>query len=259
MLTRFPRNGLQKQKGFILKLLPGAKKINRQATDPSQKLLSSFEKTFYNLRESFSIDFDFSYLNKIDSDQLLYLIAAFGSEENYQQFITLSSLRPNVDFQDYHSQAIYIAFKYRNINLIAYFLKYMKIYMKDVDESLFSIMLGFAAEFGYLRIVQDIMKNCKCDPAFEDNYAIRWSASEGHLDVVKYLMSLDSKDGIDPTAEDNEAIRCAAQEGHLHVVKYLMEEVDSTYDIDPAAGGNQAIRLAVQGGHLDVVKSGFNI
>ena len=95
---------------------------------------TSFEKEFYELRQSFSIDFDFSYLANVNSDQLLYLIAAFGSEENYEKFITLSSLRSNVNFQCYHCQAIYIAFKYRNINLITYFLKYMKIYEDGVEE-----------------------------------------------------------------------------------------------------------------------------
>ena len=79
MLTRFPRNYLQNHKGFILKLLPEAKKINRQATNPTLKVLKIFEKAVYELRESFSIGFNFSYLNKINSDQLLYLVAAFGS------------------------------------------------------------------------------------------------------------------------------------------------------------------------------------
>ena len=54
-------------------------------------------------------------------------------------------------------------------------------------------MLGLTAEFGYLNIVQDITKNCKCDPEFGKNYAIRWSSKGGHLEVMKYLMILDSK------------------------------------------------------------------
>ena len=43
------------QKGFVLKLLPESKKLHQQPADPSQKVLSSFEKAFYELRESFSI------------------------------------------------------------------------------------------------------------------------------------------------------------------------------------------------------------
>ena len=225
------------QKGLIVKLFTEAKKIIRRATNPH--LLSSItpiEKEFYELRESFSIDFDFSHLANIDSNQLLYLVSAFGSVQNYETFITLSSLRSDVDFQKYHRQAIYIAFKYRNINLITYFLKYLKIYEKDVDENLPSIMLVFAAEFGYVDIVREIMKNGKCDPAANNNMAIRWSAKRGHLDVVRYLMEdVDSKYGIDPAAQDNVAIRWSAEAGHLDVVKYLMG-LDSKYGIDRSIG-----------------------
>ena len=240
----------QNQKGFIVKLLPEAKKVHRR---PGR--LSQFEKQFYELRESFSIDFNFSYLGNIKSDCLLHFVVAFGTEENYEKFITLASLQADVDSQKYHRLAIYIAFKYRNTNLITYFLKYMKTYLKEaVDQNLLSTMLGFAAEFGYVHIVREITEDCnKCNPAFEENYAIKEAAKRGHLDVVKYLMSLDSKYGIDPAARGNLAIRNAATEGHLDVVKYLMS-LDSKYGIKPAAFDNKAIGNAARGGHLHVVK-----
>ena len=159
----------------------------RKCIDIPLARLSSEEKQFYELRESYSIDFNFSYLGNINSDCLLYFVAAFGTEENYEKFITLSSLQADVDSQRYHRLAIYIALKYRNMNLITYFLRYMKIYVKDdVDQNLLSTMLGFAAEFGYVHIVREIMEDCnKCNPAFEDNYAIKDAASKGHLHVVK--------------------------------------------------------------------------
>ena len=62
----------------------------------------------------------------MNCDQLLYLVAAFGSEENYKTFIEKSRLRETVNFPNCHRLAIYIALKYRNMNLITYFLKYMK-------------------------------------------------------------------------------------------------------------------------------------
>ena len=190
-------------------------------------------------------------MNNIGSDELLYCISAFGSEEDYAKFI---SLQLNVDSEIYRHQAIHTAFKYSNIDLITYFLEYMKLYEEAVDDNLLSSMLGFAAEFGYLKIVREIMKNSKCDPTADDNYAIRNAVKIGHLDVVKYLMSLDSKYGIDPAADDNDAILHAAEKGRLHVLKYLMEEVDSKYGIDPAAFDNSAIGCAASGGHLDFVK-----
>ena len=162
---------------------------------------TTIETQFYNLRESHNIEFNFSYLSNIDSDKLLYFIAAFGSEQNYQQFIEdLPSVRSSVDCEDYHHRALYIAFKYGSIKLITYFLKSLKLYEDDLAGAL--RLLGFAAEFGYVCIVRDIMKNYQCDPAFQNNYAIRWSASDGHLEVIKYLMSLDSKYGMDPAAND---------------------------------------------------------
>ena len=66
------RNDHHNQKGFLVKFLPEAKKINQQATEPVEEL-------FYELRGSFSIDFDFSHLVNIDSIHLLYLNSAFGS------------------------------------------------------------------------------------------------------------------------------------------------------------------------------------
>ena len=83
-----------------------------------------------------------------------------------------------------------------------------------INEEDASKMLCIAAEFGYVNIVQGIMKNGKCDPAAGDNYAIRVAASFGHLEVMRYLMNLDSKYGIGPGAGDNTAIRKAAEGGH---------------------------------------------
>lgn len=103
-----------------MKFLPEAKKINQQGTEPVEEL-------FYELRESFSINFDFSYLANIDSIHLLYLVSAFGFIQNYETFIMLSSLKSNVNVHKYHRQAIYIAFKCANFKLINYFLKYLKI------------------------------------------------------------------------------------------------------------------------------------
>ena len=75
---------------------------------------------------------------------------------------------------------------------------------------------------------------------------------------------MDSNFCIDLSAEDNYAIRCSASGGHLDVVKYLIEKGDSKYQIDLAASNNYAIRHAALYGHLDVVKkfngrSGFKV
>ena len=43
----------------------------------------------------------------------------------------------------------------------------------------------------------------------------------GHLEMVKYLLSLRPEFNIDPTAQNNFAIVWAAANGHLEMVKYL--------------------------------------
>ena len=97
-------------------------------------------------------------------------------------------------------------------------------------------MLDSAALYGYLKIIQILVQDFQCNRAAQDNYAIRYAAEYGHLDVVKYLMEgVDEKYGIDPASENNWTIQCAASNGHLDVVKYLMH-LDSKYGIDQSIG-----------------------
>ena len=73
------------------------------------------------------------------------------------------------------------------------------------------------------RIHNILIKN-KCSKKFLDkyniknNYTLRISATNGHLNVVKYLI----KCGADISANNNEALRMSAANGHLNVVKYLL-------------------------------------
>jgi len=83
------------------------------------------------------------------------------------------------------------------------------------------------------------------DVTIGDNYAIRYSAQKGHLEIVKYLI----KHGADVTAFNNYAICCAAPNGHLEIVKYLIE-----HGADVAARHNHAIRGASENGYLELVK-----
>jgi ankyrin repeat protein len=49
---------------------------------------------------------------------------------------------------------------------------------------------------------------------------VGFASENGHLDVVKYLVS----QGADITADDNYAVRWASFYGHLEVVKYLVSQ-----------------------------------
>jgi ankyrin repeat protein len=50
-------------------------------------------------------------------------------------------------------------------------------------------------------------------PVDEINRALRWSAYNGHLEIMKCL--------VEQGADDDEALICSAEYGHLEVVKYL--------------------------------------
>ena len=50
-----------------------------------------------------------------------------------------------------------------------------------------------------------------------DNYALRWNAENGHLDVVKLLI----EKGADIHAENDYALRWSAKYCHLEVVNLL--------------------------------------
>lgn len=104
------------------------------------------------------------------------------------------------------------------MNLITYFLKYMKIYLKDdVDQNLLSTILGFAAEFGYVYIVWEI------------------THGGGHLHVVKYLMSLDPKYGMDPAAIESNQAHLSSTYFKTHVCFITLNELASrsqTYQLD---------------------------
>lgn len=79
----------------------------------------------------------------------------------------------------------------------------------------------------------------------DNNYAVRWAAEKGHLEVVKYL----HKSGANITADSNYAVRWAADNGHLKVVEYLHKNGANIVACD-----NYAVRMAASNGHLEVVK-----
>ncbi len=60
----------------------------------------------------------------------------------------------------------------------------------------------------------------------DDDYALRWAAECGHLEVVKYLVE-DHEANVH--ALNEWALRWAARNGHLEVVKYLKSYILSQF------------------------------
>ena len=78
------------------------------------------------------------------------------------------------------------------------------------------------------------------------NYQLRWAARGGHLDIVKYLVSV----GADIHDCYPHAALChAAANGHLDVVKYLI-----SLGADVHAEDDGALRWAERNKHTEVAE-----
>jgi hypothetical protein len=78
------------------------------------------------------------------------------------------------------------------------------------------------------------------------DYSLKWAAMNGHLELVKYLI-LDEH--CDYALNHNYAFRYAAGNGHLEVIKYLSTLVKC----DHRSNSDHALRLAASNGHVDAV------
>ena len=68
------------------------------------------------------------------------------------------------------------------------------------------------------------------DVSANDNYAIRSASLNGHVEVVKALLSSPN---VDPSALKSEALRSAVERNNFGVVKLLMEDDR----VDPSVNG----------------------
>ena len=92
-----------------------------------------------------------------------------------------------------------------------------------------------------------LLKDERVDPSADSNYAIQWTCSNGHVEIVKLLLA---DERVDPSAGNNYAIREACENGHVEVVKMLLADER----VDPRADNNFAIRTACINGHVEIVK-----
>lgn len=116
------------------------------------------------------------------------------------------------------------------------------------------------------------------DIRYEDNFALRWAATNGHLHMLKFLKEM----GLtiqDVRAEFNFALRHAASGGHLEVLQFLKDwrDVDGEKSMivpwGPTYGGHdlvgpkarltledvrmyncQVVRNAASGGHIHILQ-----
>jgi hypothetical protein len=107
--------------------------------------------------------------------------------------------------------------------------------------------IKWAASKGHIEIVKLLLADKRVDPSAEYNYAIIWASYNGYTEIVKLLLA---DDRVDPSANNNYAIRYTANKGHIEIVKLLLNDKR----VDPSAEYNYAIRYAAENGHIEIVK-----
>jgi ankyrin repeat protein len=76
------------------------------------------------------------------------------------------------------------------------------------------------------------------------------AASDG--DIVTVQAELDR--GVSPSIGKNEPLKVAAYNGHLDVVRLLLSEQYISRGVDPAANGNEVLDLAAWNGHTRIIQ-----
>jgi len=109
----------------------------------------------------------------------------------------------------------------------------------------YNVALQVSAHNGHLVVVKYLV-SIGADIHANDGFALLLSAGVGHLEVIKYLVSV----GANIHTNDYWALRCCANNGHLEVVKYLVNVVGANIHVRDDA----ALRWSAEEGHLEVVK-----
>ena len=111
--------------------------------------------------------------------------------------------------------------------------------------------LRWSANNGNLETIKYLV-SIGCDPRASScghlnwamSCALRFASERGHLDIVKYLVSI----GVDVRADHDIALRCASEYDHLETIKYLVNS-----GCDPRSNNNQSVHQAAERGHTAVV------
>jgi ankyrin repeat protein len=110
------------------------------------------------------------------------------------------------------------------------------------------LLFRHAAAKGYTRICQLLIQDARVDPCIFHNEAFQQAASHGHMDMVKWIASLQHP-GFDPSANHHYAIRYAALRGYTEMVQLVL----TMYDSHQAEAVSLALTLAIQKGHFTLV------
>ncbi|CAN8311568.1 unnamed protein product [Cochlearia groenlandica] len=119
--------------------------------------------------------------------------------------------------------------------------------------------LYVAAEYGYVEIVKEMIKNCynlslveiKARNGFD---AFHIAAKQGDLDVLKVLAEAHTELAMTVDLMNTTALHTAATQGHTEVVNFLLALGSSLAGI-AKSNGKTALHSASRNGHVKVVKA----
>jgi hypothetical protein len=101
-----------------------------------------------------------------------------------------------------------------------------------------------ASKNGHLTIVKSLISNSNIHA--EEDYALCWASRNGHYEMVTYLL----ENGADLQARDGTPLHWAAEMGHLNIVNLLLDQ-----GADIHSQEDHALRWASVHGHENIVET----
>jgi hypothetical protein len=105
--------------------------------------------------------------------------------------------------------------------------------------------IGKASQYGFEKIVGQLLHDARIDPSDFYNEAIRKACEHGHTNIVRMLLQ-DPR--VDPSVWSNTALSLASANGHLEIVKILVNDKRVAH-----FAGYQIIKSAYQNGQWSIV------
>ena len=106
------------------------------------------------------------------------------------------------------------------------------------------IILGKCYDLCNVETFKYLME-CGVDIRANNDFALRWCAKKGYLDVIKFLV----ENNANIHADDDDALHLSAEHGHLSVIKYLVGVGAKIH-----AKNDYALHISAKYGYLDIVK-----
>lgn len=147
------------------------------------------------------------------------------------------------------------ALKYCHLEIIEYLLKF---YTKNQLEQIIPFNLNnLCFEFEKLKKLLDYFKNDKNIPHRIQRYSLRYAASNGKLDMLKYLFSYFNNNDDEIIKSDNYYMLIeSTKNGHTEIVKYLLNYYTDKNEIKQIIKFDKdyVVTLALKRGNKEIIE-----